>query len=49
MGLEVIFHSLFKEDLLKTKKNWGEFFYILAIEEIDKITMKIKIYINLFP
>ena len=38
MGLVVISCSLFKAELLQTKT--FEFFYILAIEEIDKIRVK---------
>ena len=38
-SLVVIFHSLFKEELLQTKK-FFEFFYILAIEKIDKMMVK---------
>ena len=37
-GLVVIFLSLFREELLQTK--CFEFFYVLAIEEIDKIMVK---------
>ena len=40
MGSVVIFHSLFKEELLQTK-DFFEFFYILAIEEMDKMMVKI--------
>ena len=37
--LVVIFRSLFKEELLQTKR-FSEFFYILTIEKIDKIMVK---------
>ena len=41
-GLVVISRSLFTEELLQIK-HFSKFFYILAIEEIDKIKEELKI------